>query len=220
MTYTELPPAGWYPDPAPANPGTQRYWNGQSWTNHTAPGQAPSAHFTPSGWSPQPARPTSGPGSLASLPLRLCARLIDGLLASVAMAVVVGGSLLIASPFVGEVFPPGWEDESYEGPVPGIFWLYLVGIVALGVCSLLVMAYEAIATAKYGRTLGKALVHIRPLRRDGSPLSMGRSWGRSAFIYLLGGQNGVGLIDTLWCLWDDEKQCLHDKAADTVVVND
>ncbi len=29
------PPAGWYPDSN--QPGTQRYWDGQRWTEHTAP---------------------------------------------------------------------------------------------------------------------------------------------------------------------------------------
>jgi hypothetical protein len=29
-------PAGWYPDPSA--PGTQRYWDGAAWTDHTAPG--------------------------------------------------------------------------------------------------------------------------------------------------------------------------------------
>jgi hypothetical protein len=32
------PPAGWYPDPS--TPGTQRYWDGSRWTEHTAPLQA------------------------------------------------------------------------------------------------------------------------------------------------------------------------------------
>ena len=27
-----------------------------------------------------------------------------------------------------------------------------------------------------------------------------------------------GLLDTLWLLWDRRRQCLHDKAAHTVVV--
>jgi hypothetical protein len=28
------------------------------------------------------------------------------------------------------------------------------------------------------------------------------------------------LLDVLWCLWDEERQCLHDKVASTVVVNE
>ncbi|MFV0634009.1 DUF2510 domain-containing protein [Demequina sp.] len=33
------PPAGWYPQPD----GSQRYWDGQAWTDHVAPGSAPVA---------------------------------------------------------------------------------------------------------------------------------------------------------------------------------
>jgi Protein of unknown function (DUF2510) len=49
---TANPPAGWYPDPA--NPGTQRYWDGQQWTEQSAPSSSPSA-----GWYPDPANPGS-----------------------------------------------------------------------------------------------------------------------------------------------------------------
>ena len=30
----------------------------------------------------------------------------------------------------------------------------------------------------------------------------------------------IGLLDPLWCLWDDKRQCLHDKAVDSIVIND
>jgi uncharacterized RDD family membrane protein YckC len=30
----------------------------------------------------------------------------------------------------------------------------------------------------------------------------------------------LGIINSLWCLWDPDRQCLHDKVADTIVVND
>jgi hypothetical protein len=33
------PPPGWYPDPD--TPGQQRYWDGQAWTDHRAPGSVP-----------------------------------------------------------------------------------------------------------------------------------------------------------------------------------
>ena len=38
MSQVMTAPAGWYPDPD--GTGGQRYWNGESWTDHRAPGQA------------------------------------------------------------------------------------------------------------------------------------------------------------------------------------
>lgn len=53
-------PAGWYPDPQ--QPDTQRYWDGQRWTEHTAPlaPQAPPATqpATVGMYAPPPAAPT------------------------------------------------------------------------------------------------------------------------------------------------------------------
>jgi TM2 domain/Protein of unknown function (DUF2510)/GYF domain 2 len=37
-------PAGWYPDPS--QPGQQRYWDGTTWTTHSAPGGPSVAGFT------------------------------------------------------------------------------------------------------------------------------------------------------------------------------
>jgi uncharacterized RDD family membrane protein YckC len=48
-------PAGWYPDPAPAQPGQPpqvRYWDGNLWTEHVAPA---GAYQVP---APQPVHPT------------------------------------------------------------------------------------------------------------------------------------------------------------------
>jgi hypothetical protein len=30
----------------------------------------------------------------------------------------------------------------------------------------------------------------------------------------------IGLVDSLWCLWDENVQCVHDKVVDTVVTSD
>ncbi len=49
-------PAGWYPDPAPHNPGGQRWWDGTRWTEHFLP--APSAG--PSGGTAGPSQPPYG----------------------------------------------------------------------------------------------------------------------------------------------------------------
>jgi TM2 domain-containing membrane protein YozV len=54
MTDQPSPPAGWYP-----HDGGQRYWDGQAWTEHTAPAQVPPppVHigYGTSPWPTQPA---------------------------------------------------------------------------------------------------------------------------------------------------------------------
>jgi uncharacterized RDD family membrane protein YckC len=109
---------------------------------------------------------------------------------------------------------PRWADRSADlEPLP-------IRHAVLVLMSLVFVVYETIATARYGRTFGKAWLHNRPLCRDGTSLSWGRSFGRAA-IYRFGGLLGVlSVLDQLWCLWDDNRQCLHDKVVGTIVVND
>lgn len=67
-----------------------------------------------------------------------------------------------------------------------------------------------------GATLGKRALGIRVVDFDtGGPIGYGR-----AFIRLIGRWVSaiVIYIGYLWMLWDKEKQCWHDKAANDVVV--
>lgn len=60
-------PAGWYPQ----EDGRLRYWDGQNWTEHFAPGQAPSRMGAPApGAVPgaAPSAPTGGPDSQSGSP--------------------------------------------------------------------------------------------------------------------------------------------------------
>lgn len=83
------------------------------------------------------------------------------------------------------------------------------------------LAYETVAVAKFGRTLGMTWLHIRPVRtRGGGTLGWGRAFGRAALFWLSTCLGWLGLLDPLWCLWDDKRQCVHDKAVDSIVVND
>lgn len=60
MTVT---PAGWYPDPQ--EPSNLRYWDGQAWTESTAPAAPPAAPAAP----PAPPAPAAGePGAYPSYP--------------------------------------------------------------------------------------------------------------------------------------------------------
>jgi hypothetical protein len=75
-------PAGWYPDPDGS--GGQRYFDGQSWTDHTAPGAAPAAVEAPA-LDAVAAAPKSGPNTKA----------IIGVLAGVVVLLIVGVTAVV-----------------------------------------------------------------------------------------------------------------------------
>lgn len=84
-------------------------------------------------------------------------------------------------------------------------------------------AYHITFIAVWGATLGKlaAGVRVRPWDVDGRP-----SWGQAALRWAttdLGAQlpfvgGFYGLLDSLWLLWDNQRQCLHDKLPKTAVI--
>jgi uncharacterized RDD family membrane protein YckC len=159
---------------------------------------------------------------LANPGRRLAARLLDSLFLLAFFAFLLTVTLLIAAPHFGPIFPSLYVNNHAVAPqpTPGFVWVYLT-IFACGVATGIAMVlYETVATARYGRTLGKAWLHIRPVRVDGSPLGPGRAFGRVAIYWAFGLVTGLGLIDPLWCTWDDKQQCLHDKVVDSIVIND
>lgn len=123
-----------------------------------------------------------------------------------------------------------------SGPRAG-FWrrfgAVLIDDVLLGVVFLiLVAALKAVGDAigillsigyftylegsPHGQTLGKRALGIRVIDFDsGGPIGFGR-----AFVRYIGRivSGLVIYIGYLWMLWDNEKQCWHDKFANCVVV--
>lgn len=216
-----LPQAGWYPDPVV--PGAQRYWDGTTWTQHVAPPPP----TMPPGWylAPQPqwkgARfglPAAGPGALATPARRLGARCLDALLLLPIFIALCVIAVSLAIPRVGPIFPK--VTTGNPTPTPGFLWIYWLIIGCFVATGAVMVVYETIATAKWGRTLGKKWVRIRPLQADGTALGWGRALGRVVFVWLATFLSWIGLLDSLWCLWDGDHQCLHDKIVHTVVVND
>jgi uncharacterized RDD family membrane protein YckC len=97
--------------------------------------------------------------------------------------------------------------------------LYTVSLIAAAVWFL----YDAIQHAKWGQTLGKRALSTRVVSADdGSPVNTVAAVKRAAVyalvpvIPLLG--TFFAVINELWLLWDRRRQCLHDKAARTIVV--
>ena len=67
-----------------------------------------------------------------------------------------------------------------------------------------------------GQTPGDAALSIRVIDKDGGgSIGYGRAFVRWLVSIISG---AVLLLGYLWMLWDGEKQCWHDKAANDVVV--
>ncbi|UNO41807.1 RDD family protein [Streptomyces sp. MST-110588] len=152
--------------------------------------------------------PVKGAPPLASLGQRFLARLVDLVVLCVLWMLMLGvtGATRYA------VEHPGKQDVTRN-------------MIASAAAFLLYFVYEGVLLARGGQTLGKKLTGIRvAMLADGSAPA-GRGWLRAA-VYVLPGLLTpffVGtlfwLLNSLWCLWDRPyQQCLHDKAARTVVV--
>jgi uncharacterized RDD family membrane protein YckC len=131
----------------------------------------------------------------ASRWLRLAAAIIDG--------VIVGVPSAIISSVVN-------EDGRFA-----ITLIYMV--VAVLYAPLLLMRKGE----HNGQTIGKQAVGIRVVHQSGQPIT-----GSVAALREVVGRSVLGavtcgfysLVDSLWCLWDQRRQCLHDKIAGTFVL--
>jgi uncharacterized RDD family membrane protein YckC len=147
-----------------------------------------------------------GMAPLAGFGRRFLARAVD-------TAVLLAFDVLVASGVLrGSMRHP--DDASYGRQV-------LVGVLTF----LLYFAYEGAMTAARGQTLGKMAVRIRAARLVDGAVPGAAGWRRAAVYALPGVLSAfvIGplfwLVNALWCTWDRPyRQCLHDKAADTVVV--
>ena len=69
-----------------------------------------------------------------------------------------------------------------------------------------------------GQSIAKKMLAIKVVRRDGSPVSLGRLfWLRNAIVGVLGVIPLFSIIDALF-IFGESRQCIHDKIADTIVV--
>jgi uncharacterized RDD family membrane protein YckC len=231
----------------PASPALPPTWQGPA---QYAPGQYVPGPYVPLegapgyGWSPgQPgpgpatpwwgppyngARyglPPSGPGSLANPWARLGARILDGLILSPVVFICLTPLFIYVAANINKFPPPDQSNNTAAFPTGFIVGLYSLFFLCFLLEITVSVVWEAVATRTWGRTPGKAILHIRPIKVTANQvrferMSKGTCWGRAAAYFGFNLVSVLGLLDVLWCLWDQERQCLHDKVASTVVVND
>ncbi|MFE5910373.1 RDD family protein [Streptomyces wedmorensis] len=154
----------------------------------------------------------------AGLGRRLLARLID----TVVLGALAGAA---AFPFVTAALDhiDGKIEAARQSGVTVQVWLldsttavqFGIALAALFVIGVL---YEALPTAKWGRTLGKKLcgLEVRDIEAH-QPPTFGKALVRW-LLYSVLGLLAVGVLNVLWCLFDRPwRQCWHDKAARTFV---
>ncbi|MEO6712492.1 MAG: RDD family protein, partial [Mycobacteriales bacterium] len=172
-------------------------------------GQAPSYGQPPAGSykGSQLGLPHTGPNSLASQWARLGARLLDGLILFVPAIIVY---MSMGRDALDALEPSEMNLLSGGLLLPTLVWLAITA------------AYEIYFLVNSGATPGKKAVGIRVAKiADGTnpdPQSAAMRWAIASLPGLLPVVSLFGIVNVAWCLWDNNRQCLHDKPAKTVVV--
>ncbi|WP_426569416.1 RDD family protein [Streptomyces canus] len=154
----------------------------------------------------------------AGLGKRLAARLVDTLvLGAVTAAAAVPLGTKAVEHVNGKIDAAKLSGETVtvwllDGTTSAYLGIVLAVLLVFGV------VYEALPTAKWGRTLGKKLLGLEVRDIEGhEPPSFGASL-RRWLVYSVPGLLAVGVVGVLWCLFDRPwRQCWHDKAAHTFV---
>jgi uncharacterized RDD family membrane protein YckC len=148
----------------------------------------------------------TGMAPLATYGQRFLARVVDA-------AVLVAADVLVAAAVLGGRMSRAGHTSYGEQVAVGMLTFVLY------------FAYEGAMTAARGQTLGKMALRIRAARLVDGSVPGQAGWVRAAVYALPGALSAVligplfWLVDSLWCTWDRPyRQCLHDKAARTVVV--
>ncbi|WP_407552780.1 RDD family protein [Streptomyces sp. Pv4-95] len=153
------------------------------------------------------ADPLAGMPPLANRGRRLVARIIDALLIGVPVTLIMNAIV-------------GWVDyTSTSNTETG------KQATVSGVTMLAYLIYEGLMLSRNGQTVGKMAMKVRVAMLSNGAVPTGQaSWVRAAVYTLPEIVPCCGflfwLVNVLWCTWDKPyQQCLHDKAAKTVVVS-
>jgi uncharacterized RDD family membrane protein YckC len=182
---------------------------------------------------PHPAysyQPVGSDPALAAWWQRLLARIIDGAILAILFSplwIPPYGKFFSALRTIRNEYPAGTNLNSVAAARTLIVHaeshliarLFVVGLLFY----LVAFAYDWIQHGLWGQTIGKRALGTQVVMADGrTKVGGGSAAGRAAIYALSPMVPFVGglfdLLNELWLTWDPRRQCLHDKAAHTVVV--
>jgi uncharacterized RDD family membrane protein YckC len=176
------------------------------------------------------AGPTARDPALAEWWQRLLARLVDGVILLILTSPLWGAALLslfrrvqrlasqypdLSQPAAARAFSTG-VSQMMTG-MTGTFLLLGLSVAAVS------FGYDWLQHGLWGQTIGKRVMGTKVVTADTRAPISGQTAGTRAAVYaLVPAVPSVGalfaLVNESWLLWDPRRQCLHDKAARTVVV--
>jgi uncharacterized RDD family membrane protein YckC len=142
---------------------------------------------------------------LAERSTRLGAALVDGL---------IFGAMVYVPLIVGTLF---LRVDAETGTATGMEFLMIgTGLALVGFIAWMWMTIRQLKET--GQSLAKKYFNIKVVLSDGSPASLGTLiWKRNVLNGLLAIIPLYGLIELLF-IFGEQRQCLHDRIADTIVV--
>jgi uncharacterized RDD family membrane protein YckC len=140
---------------------------------------------------------------LAGRSSRLGACIVDGIIFALMVYLPLGIGAVIGS--------VGVDSDNSAAPVLLGFGLALIGFV--------VWAWLTLKQMKAtGQSLAKKRFNIKVVLSDGSPVSLGTLiWKRNVLTWVLSILPLYSIIEVLF-IFGEKRQCLHDRMADTIVV--
>lgn len=147
---------------------------------------------------------------------RLAASIIDSIIMTVVMLLVLAVGFGVLGGF--GAFSAGAQSSDLMTGALGVF--FIVGIYIIPII-LQAVYFTWMHASGSQATLGKMAVGIKVARGDGTPLALGRSFGRWAayFFFNLASCGIATIVSAFMVGLTQRKQGLHDMVADTLVVD-
>lgn len=153
---------------------------------------------------------------LAGFWVRVAYSLIDGIIVSLLLTPIL---IIAGIPFFKDLSELSQESTTTSTQLPPSFGFFF--LIVMLTSWIVPTLYILLLLGFTGSTLGQKILGVYVISETDYNSVKGK-WGtvilRTLMFVVLGSVPIVSLLDPLWCIWDEKKQTLHDKVANTLVV--